>query len=396
MRKVPLDVFGMHINKVASNQPINTQTPWFEVGQAWHRTWDNYCTWKQINTAPGVYDWSRLDDVVAIATAHGKKLIMCIGCAPDWATGASTGGSQYSPYVPTDAAVIAWTTDWVTRYKGRIHAAELWNEPSVLSFWNGTPAQLAHICALMYAIIKAIDPDMIVVSPSCPGVVSVPWFVSLIKAGMADSCDAIGFHAYTSQYGPEQLVYLVECYLGVLSNAGVDKPVWNTEFGWLSFINQAGVTVTGNTSADVMTDQQACAYVSRSLLILASYNLAVSIFYTADGQTDSPYLMKITMLDHATRTILQPAAHAFSYLAGLLPGGEGALSPMETRAGYYAMRGVSNAGERFTAVWCADWKTTTLSASAMDAILVTDCRGAIVPITADTINVSMEPTFIFH
>lgn len=395
MRKVPLDFFGMHINKVAPVQPINTQTPWFEVEQAWHRIWDNYCSWKQINTAPGIYDWAtRLDDVVNIGEAHGKKLIMCIGCAPDWDTGASTGSSQYSPWPPSDAAWTAWVTAVVTRYKGRIHAWELWNEPSAGLFWNGTPAQLAHLCALAYPIIKAIDPDAIVVSPSCPGVVSVPWFVNLINAGMADSCDVIGFHAYTGQYSPEDLIYLVECYLGVLLNKGIAKPVWNTEYGWLSYVNQAGVVITGNTSGDVMTDQQSCAYTSRMLMICASYKLATSFYYTSDGQADGSYLMKITMLDYATRSIHQPAAYVYSFLAGLLPGGS--LSRMETRAGYYAMRGVSAAGELFTAVWCDDWKTIILSAAAMQTRVATDCRGETINVVGDTLNVSMEPIFIFH
>jgi hypothetical protein len=391
---VPKDFFGMHINKVASSQPINVQTPWCEVGQAWHRIWDNYCSWKQINTASGVYDWSRMDDVIAIATAHGKKLIMCIGCAPDWATGGSTGSSQYSPFVPTDAAVIAWATAWATHCKGKVHAAELWNEPSAGQFWAGTPAQLAHICALMYAIIKAIDPGMIVVSPSCPGVVSIPWFNNLLAAGMADSCDVIGFHAYTAGQPPEHISYLVENYQGVLRARGIAKPLWNTEYGWLSYLNAAGQMVATNTSADVMTDQQGSAYVSRSCLILASCNLAGSIYYSADGQADNSWLMKPTFLDYPTRSIKQPAARAFEYAAKLLPGGW--VRKPAHNGSYYTLKGQSGASEKFSALWCRDWTTATVSASAMGATRVTDCRGVDLVIAADTINLSMEPTFIFR
>jgi len=393
MVRIPDDFFGLHINKVATSQPIDFQTPWCELGQAWHRIWDNYTTWKLINTANGVYNWSRLDDVVNIVESHGKKMVMGIGSAPDWATGASTGGSQYSPYVPSDAAWITWVTAVATRFQGRIHAYELWNEPSAGTFWNGTPEQLVHLCSLAYPIIKSIDPDAIVVSPCCPGILSVPWFANLIKAGMANYCDVVAFHAYCGSNPPEYLAHLAECYLGVLAVAGVTKPLWDSESGWVDYVNQAGTLVATHTASDAMTDQQGSAYVSRQLLLTASYGLAKSFHYTADGQAAGTYLMKPTLLDYATRSIKQPAAYAFSYLAGLLPGGR--IGKVQYNGSYYAMKGQTGLGESFAALWCRDWKITSVSAAAFHAKRATDCRGNVVSIAGDTVALSMEPVFLF-
>ena len=51
----------------------------------------------------------------------------------------------------------------VSRYKDDIHYWEVWNEPDLAEFWNGTPAQYAALLALTYATIKQIDPTATVV-----------------------------------------------------------------------------------------------------------------------------------------------------------------------------------------------------------------------------------------
>lgn len=390
---VPGDFFGLHINKVASSQPINTQTPWVELRQGWHRIWDNYTTWKLINTANGVYDWSRLDNVVSIAKdQHGKKLIIGIGCAPDWATGASTGGGQYSPHVPTDASWIAWVTALVTRYAGRIDAYELWNEPTDGLFWNGTTAQLVNLCALAYPIIKSIDPTATVLSPCYPSILSVPAFSKFLGAGGGDYCDGLAYHGYVREYQPEYLIYCTESYQGVAHRWGVSKPFWDTEWGWLKYVNEAGTLVTGNTSGDVMTDQQGCSYVARHMLVSATLGLRMSIYYTADGQADSSYLMKPTMLDYATRTIKQPAALTFQFLAGLLQGA--CIGNVQTDGLKFWLSG-QRGGRRFTAYWTRDFKTSELALAGLGVTSAKDCRGGDVSIAGSGLTITMEPTILY-
>lgn len=394
MAPVPSDFFGMHINKVASNQPAAAQTPWCELGQSWHRIWDNYTSWKLINTADGVFDWSRLDDVVAIAGAtHGKKLLMNIACAPDWATGSSTGSSQYSPGVPTDAAQTAWVTALVTRYAGKIAAYELWNEPNDSLFWGGTVAQLVHLCSLAYPIIKALDPNAIVLAPCPTSILSVPLFGQLLDAGMASYCDAFAFHAYVAANQPEYAIYTIDNYKGIAKLKGFgSKSFWNTESGWLTYVNQAGTTVNTNTSSDVMTDQQGASYVARLLLVTAAAGLRASFYYTADGQADGSYLMKPTFLDYATRSTKQRAALSWQYVASVLAGG--ALGKIIGTGRYFQVAGVTAAGRYFTAHWCPDWVTASISAPS-GATSATDNVGTSVSISG-TIAITMEPTFFFY
>ena len=58
--KLSPSLMGMHVHYL-SNEPINTSQKFGSV-----RIWDNGVRWDQINTEPGVYDWSLLE----IGRAH--------------------------------------------------------------------------------------------------------------------------------------------------------------------------------------------------------------------------------------------------------------------------------------------------------------------------------------
>ncbi len=51
----------------------------------------------------------------------------------------------------------------VSRYAGDIHHWEIWNEPDLTEFWNGTPEQYAQLLAVTYTTTKHIDPSATVV-----------------------------------------------------------------------------------------------------------------------------------------------------------------------------------------------------------------------------------------
>jgi hypothetical protein len=44
----------------------------------------------------------------------------------------------------------------VTRYKSDVHYWEVWNEPDLAEFWNGTPAQYAALLDVTSSTIKQI------------------------------------------------------------------------------------------------------------------------------------------------------------------------------------------------------------------------------------------------
>ena len=60
----------------------------------------------------------------------------------------------------------AWVTAVVTRYGDRINNYQIWNEANLANFYGGTPTEMAQMTKRAYDIIKANDPDALVVSPS--------------------------------------------------------------------------------------------------------------------------------------------------------------------------------------------------------------------------------------
>ena len=106
------------------------------------RIWDIGATWKDIHVAPDQYNWSRLDEVLGKMEATGYKHItrycrypslgrfrsQCPHSAPWLGPGTnSLPGDLNASWKP-------FVANLSQRYKGRIHAYEIWNEPQLADF----------------------------------------------------------------------------------------------------------------------------------------------------------------------------------------------------------------------------------------------------------------------
>lgn len=135
------------------------------------RLWDNGVAWCQVHTGPGVFDWTLLDALVA--KAEGRHLTYVIAGTPRWLARDPDSphaapwlgpGSNSMPWSMTHAA--AFCSALATRYRGRIHAYEVWNEPQLADFL--TPLADVTVLATMtrraYTAIKAADPGALVLA----------------------------------------------------------------------------------------------------------------------------------------------------------------------------------------------------------------------------------------
>lgn len=151
--------FGMHsITTTPKNLPGVTAV----------RLWDTDTTWRVVNPTQGVWNWTTLDN--RVRQANGSEILLVLGTTPEWAaTSISSkdaiwlGSGSASP--PKNLADWeTYVTNTVTRYKGRIHAYQIWNEPFLTDFWRGNFSQLADLTKSAYTIIKRIDPDAVVLT----------------------------------------------------------------------------------------------------------------------------------------------------------------------------------------------------------------------------------------
>ena len=170
---------------------------------------------------------------------------------------------------------------------GAIRYWELWNEANIDSGWRGDPKLLVAMAADAKAIIKSVDPNAIILSPSTTINFETPaecatedprcgsnWLNNWLAAGGKNSIDGVAFHGYPQlSEAPEQIQGAVTLLQLAMNQNGIGSlPVWDTESSW-------GL----NTALPNQTDQ--VAFLSRHLLLEQSMGVQGSFWYAYDAST---------------------------------------------------------------------------------------------------------------
>ena len=154
--RVPRAFFGLH----DKSMQVYSHVPFGSL-----RLWDANVTWREIETSPGSYQWSRLDAYVAAAQAHGIEVTLVVGMTPSFYNGDRTKPpadlSVYRSYV---RAAMARYRDF--NGKRGIAAYQVWNEGNVPDYWTGTPQQLAQLTQVVAQARREVDPGAVVLAPS--------------------------------------------------------------------------------------------------------------------------------------------------------------------------------------------------------------------------------------
>ena len=128
------------------------------------RIWDLGVAWKDVNPAPGFFDFKNLDLQIAAAEAAGFKPMLVLGLTPTWAAkDPNAGDPRWGLGTASAPAQMSYWTDYITavvqRYGARIAAYEVWNEANLQTFWAGTPQEMAQLTKSANTIIKAANPQ---------------------------------------------------------------------------------------------------------------------------------------------------------------------------------------------------------------------------------------------
>ncbi len=124
--------------------------------------------WREIEgAAKGAFDWSRPDRIVERAhDGFGLKILARVDRQPGWANPNCTGGGEMGP--PQNMQDYAdFLYAMASRYKGRIAAYSIWNEPNLAREWCNqppNPAEYVEMLRVAYNAIKSADPNAIVIS----------------------------------------------------------------------------------------------------------------------------------------------------------------------------------------------------------------------------------------
>jgi len=289
---VPREFFGLHIHRAFGT------TPWPPVPFGSWRLWDAKVHWPQVETGRNVWQWEILDREVELAEKHNVDLLLPFGETPEWA---ASGGRFRTAIVGDIADLEDWRTFIRTqamRYKGRILYYEIWNEPNLPRNRDiGTPEKMLTLAREAYTILKQVDRNIKVISPSPVNANGLDWLERYLQLGGGKYADIIGYHFYT-YHRPETMLQLILPAKELMRKYGVaDKPLWNTESGWIK-----------NPLTDrIDLVEQAPGWAARAYIL--NWAAGVQRFYWYAWDDDGHDSIPFTQEDQATAT---NSAHAYA------------------------------------------------------------------------------------
>lgn len=233
--------FGVHVLDASDYTLKKVQ----EMGA----TWVVYpVLWRDIEPYPGRYNWAGLDLALQAMEYYRLNPIFRVDHPPAWAS-----LTPYPNSPPKEPALYAdFLRKLSARYKGRVKAYIIWNEPNLAQEWGNLPPDPAGYVSLLKAASQAIretDPDAVIVSAGLAPTNEISseamddrlYLKQLYEAGAARYFDALGAHPYGFAYPPDDprgahnglnMARLEDLREIMVAYGDSEKEVWVTEFGW--------------------------------------------------------------------------------------------------------------------------------------------------------------------
>lgn len=259
------------------------------AGAGWTR-WPIY--WYAVESERGRLDdaaYAAVDQVVAQDRAHGLRINAVLLGTPHWA---GTAGSRDAPFTrveqkgllpprggltPLGVAVetsppanlgapvflpsgaINPDNPWgyfvfntVSRYRGRVAAWELWNEPDLTDedgrgiFWGGSAEDYYRLLKVGYLAAKAADPNAQVLFGGLAFWTDQGFLPRILDLMAADPTapqkahyfDVLPLHLYSN---PEHLYRITLLIRDEMARRGIAKPIW---------VNETNLPVCGDAAVD--------------------------------------------------------------------------------------------------------------------------------------------------
>lgn len=312
------------------------------TGAAWNR-WPIY--WFFVETAPDQFDWSTVDTAVSGDVAHGLRTNAILLGTPGfyttglpqeadaarparWRNFTLTAANSATPRglydgvfadgsdVPGPGKGINPDNKWarfvyaaVQRYRpGGVLARaqnwpaaagvthwEVWNEPDLPWFWDGSLPDYARLLKVAYLTIKHADPDAVVLTAGMAN--ALPqysnYYADVLAIYAADPLaaqhnyfhDIFATHNYFDAW---QSWYHVWRGGRAMENYGLDKPIWLTESGVPAWNDYPGPVWDSRSALRATMSEQADYLIQNAFYALFAGADAYFHFQLYDGCGNQP------------------------------------------------------------------------------------------------------------
>jgi hypothetical protein len=220
-RRIPADFFGI----IPGGQgPLSREHEFLdELGVAWMRT---TFYWSDIERRSGEWDFARYDEYVEEGKKAGRKLLAILAYDTYWIYKDNKRQRNITPErLPH---YLRYVEEVVRRYRGKIDAYEIWNEPNWV-FWKGTDRDFFELSKAALRKIRELDPQAKIVAGSFSWVPK-KFIRDMFDAGAIAGADAVSFHPYG--VNPESSLRQYDRFTKILSEEGYTGEIWVTEVGY--------------------------------------------------------------------------------------------------------------------------------------------------------------------
>lgn len=293
-----------------------------QTGATWDR-WPLY--WQGVEQSPGNFDWSRVDEAISAEIDLGYRLnLIFLGVpgfywsgdravpsslnAPVFSDGSDEPGEGKS--INPDNAFARFVAAAVARYRpggalaqsvgwpeGRgVSHWEMWNEPDLPFFWNGSKEEYARLLKVGYLAVKHVDPDAMVLFGGVansfePGVFD--YYADVLALLSADSqAEATGyFHdifATHSYFYSWQTFFHIDRARQAMAQYGLNHPIWLNESGVPAWDDYPGPVWESTSAFRATRSEQADYTIQSAFYAIAAGADAIFHFQLADGCGNQP------------------------------------------------------------------------------------------------------------
>ena len=214
---IPVDYLGLSGGmEVEEFQLIN------EICPVWLR---KTFYWSRIEKEKDNFNFSYYDNFVNNAKSQGKKVLAILAYATTWLNDGKNNDYISEKNIKYFLNYIEVT---VNRYKGKVDAWEIWNEPNWI-FWKGTDKEFFELSRLAALKIKEIDPNAYIVGGNFQ---RLPhnFIINMKKAGAMENLDALSIHPY--DINPKGAMILLNNFFKITSKINFTGDIWITEIGY--------------------------------------------------------------------------------------------------------------------------------------------------------------------
>ncbi len=385
---------------------------WMHLANDAGARWDRFdFRWNAIETAPGHYDFSGHDAILARYDSQGipMNITGILGSPTSWATENCPVIIQNNQLLPLEAHIRNDAVGWrpcppkglylpwdhpdnlwaryvetvVTHFRGKVDTWEIWNEPDLTSFWLGTPGDYAQLLKVGYLAAKYANPDGTVLfgglaywgNPAFYRQVLDVLAVDPHAAAHNSYFDVMSLHLYSNVYQAHDITAEVKAAMAAtvgphslwLTEAGV--PIWDEDNPDPNIPWPPPYTATANEAAAYMIEAYANARAAGAERFF--------VFRLHDDHGGMGQRYGITRDDHS----LRPAYTAYQVVAQYLRDAEEVVGPF--RGTIHRVSFLSAAHGRTDVVWNPAPTARTLQQPAFSPTLtVINQEGLVSSLTA--------------